>query len=212
MPRTVGRAAPFLRARGLAVLAAGTIAVGALTACSDEAPGDAGTRPATDGTTAATAEATAAGPATVTWDHPEIDGYVISEEPPADTVIQLENPDLACLLQLTHEVIPDAGMDDSTYTDTAIDNATSALGDVTETGREDSAIRSDAGPLAAREVSLTAASGAQKLDVKMLLRASSADQVLVGLVYICPAGSLDEAVWDTFVSGTTLHGTTATEF
>ncbi|WP_043497667.1 hypothetical protein [Georgenia sp. SUBG003] len=166
-----------------------------------------------DGTTSsAPAPSAAAEPATVTWDYPEVEGYALSEDPPADTVVQLENTDLSCLLQLTHEVIPDAGIDDSTYTDTAIENATSALGDVTETGREDAAIPSDAGPLAAREVSLTAASGSQELDVMMVLRASSADQVLVGLVHICPSGGLDENAWDSFVAGTTLHGTTATDF
>lgn len=198
-------------ARVLAVAASGALAVATLAGCSGGGDEDATASPTT--TAPATAPATAAAePATVTWDHPETDGYVLSEEPPTDTVVQLENTDLACIYQLTHEVIPDAGIDDSTYTDTAIENATSALGEVTETGREDSAIPSDAGALAAREVTLSARSGSQELDVKMLLRASSADQVLVGIVHICPTGTLDEAAWDAFVAGTTLHGTTATTF
>jgi len=209
MPRTI---APRL-ARPLGLLASGALAAAGLAACTGGGAGDGTTAPGTGGATAsAPAPAAAAEPATITWDYPEVEGYVVSEEPPADTVIQLENSDLSCLLQLTHEVIPDAGVDDSTYTDTAIKNATSALGEVKETGREDSAIPSDVGPLAAREVSLTAASGTQELDVKMLLRASSADQVLVGLVHICPAGGIDEGTWDSFVAGTTLHGTTATDF
>ncbi|WP_143427052.1 hypothetical protein [Georgenia soli] len=202
-------------ARTLVLLASGALAAAGLAACTGASSGDGATAPGSGSTaseTSAPEPTAAAEPATVTWDHPELEGYAVSEEPPTDTVVQLENDDLACLLQLTHEVIPDAGIDDSTYTDTAIKNATSALGEITETGREDSAIPSDAGPLAAREVSLTASSGAQELDVRMLLRASSADQVLVGLVHVCPAGGLDEATWDSFVAGTTLHGTTATSF
>jgi hypothetical protein len=198
----------------MAVAACGALAVATLAGCADGGDGDdddATASPSTTGRATATATA-AAEPATVTWDHPAPEGYVLSEEPPADTVVQLENTDLACIYQLTHEVIPDAGIDDSAYTDTALDNATSALGEVTETGREDSAIPSDAGALAAREVTLSARSGSQELDVKMLLRASSADQVLVGIVHICPTGTLDEAAWDAFVAGTTLHGTTATTF
>lgn len=201
------------RSRALAVAVGATIAVAALAAC-DGASGDGTTAaPSATATATATAEVTAAAePATVTWDHPAVEGYVLSEDPPTDTVEQLVNEELACYLQFTHEVIPDAGIDDSTYTDTAITNATSALDQATETAREDSAIPSDAGPLAAREVTLDARSGSQELEVKMLLRASSADQVLVGVVQICPAGTLDEAAWDAVVAGTTLHGTTATEF
>lgn len=211
--RSMSRTTAPRLARTLGVLASGALVAAGLAACTGASSGDDATPPGPGSTTSAAPEPTAAAePATVTWDHPEPEGYAVSEEPPTDTVIQLENTDLACLLQLTHEVVPDAGIDDSTYTDTAINNATSALGEVTETGREDSAIPSDAGPLAAREVSLTASSGAQELDVRMLLRVSSADQVLVGLVHVCPAGGLDEAAWDTFVAGTTLHGTTATSF
>ncbi|WP_345039873.1 hypothetical protein [Georgenia daeguensis] len=206
MPRTV----TLRPARALAIAASGALAVATLASCAGDSDDDATASPTTG---PATATATAAAePATVTWDHPSVEGYVLSEEPPTETVVQLENTDLACIYQLTHEVIPDAGIDDSTYTDTAIDNATSALGEVTETEREDSAIPSDAGALAAREVTLSARSGSQELDVKMLLRASSADQVLVGIVHICPTGTLDEAGWDAFVAGTTLHGTTATTF
>lgn len=208
MPRTTARRP----ARALALLSCGTLAVAALTACSDEGAEEATSAPGTAGPTAATAEPTAAKPATVTWDHPQVDGYVVSEEAPLETMIQLENEELACALQLAHQVIPDAGIDDSTYTDTAIENAKEPLGEVTETAREDSAIPSDAGQLAAREVSLTTTSGSQDMDIKMLLRVSSADQVLVSIVQICPAGSLDEAAWDSFVAGSTVHGTTATEF
>jgi len=207
MPRTV----TLRPARALAFAASGALAVATLAGCAGGSEDDSTASPTTTGPATATATA-AAEPATVTWDHPAVEGYVPSEEPPTDTVVQLENIDLACIYQLTHEVIPDAGVDDSAYTDTAIDNATSALGEVTETGREDSAIPSDAGALAAREVTLSARSGSQELDVKMLLRASSADQVLVGIVHICPTGTLDEASWDAFVAGTTLHGTTATSF
>ncbi|MPV38257.1 hypothetical protein [Georgenia subflava] len=210
------------RSRTAALLAAAALTV-TLAACGeDPAPAPAeepttatGTEEPTGAETTSaeqTEEPAAAEPAVVTWDHPEAEGYTLSENPPTETVVQLENSTLACVIQLTHEIIPDAGIDDSTYTDTAIENATGALGESTETGREDVTLNTDAGAMDAREVSLTVTAGEAQMDVKMLLRAASADQVLVGIVNICPAGTLDEAAWDTFVSGTTLHGTTATSF
>ncbi|GAA4429829.1 hypothetical protein GCM10023169_32550 [Georgenia halophila] len=186
---------------------AGAILLGG---CTDSTPDEPiSTRPGTVASDTERAEEATTRP-TIAWDYPQVDGYSLSDEPPAETVVELKNPDAGCVLQLGHERLPDQVADDAAYTRTAIENVMSSLGATGEADRQRGTISTGAGPLAATEVSFTAASGPQELDVRLMLRASADDGVLVGIVHICPTGGIDEAVWSRFVDGVTLHGTTAT--
>ncbi|MFC7405449.1 hypothetical protein [Georgenia alba] len=177
-------------------------AVTLLTACTSSVPQEPGTPSPSPTPTAAT----------IRWDYPDVEGYALSEDPPAPGVIELENADAGCVLQLTDERLPGSADDDTRATRDAIENAMGSLGETSEVDRRQSDITTDDGPLPATEVSFTAVSGAQELDVRMMLRAVTADGVLVGIVHICPTGSIDEDVWSTFVAQTTLHGARATTF
>lgn len=151
--------------------------------------------------------------APVRWDLPDAPGYVLSPTQPLPTVLQLDNAELGCAYQASYEVIPDEGITDSEYTDAALVNAVAAIGTAsTETGRRDGVIPTSAGPLEAREIALVLETSGVEVEMRMLMRASGRDGVLVALVQVCPGGLLDEATWEGLVAGTTLSGTTATDF
>ncbi|MPV89464.1 hypothetical protein GB882_12365 [Georgenia ruanii] len=150
------------------------------------------------------------------WDPPAIDGYTRSERAPGPGIVQLEDPSDACVLQLTRSPLPalpaDRSRDDRAATEDALDVSLQLLEGAEETARRDTTLTTDAGPMAAREIAVTTSVGTQRAELRMALRASAADRALVGLVHICPAGALDEAVWDAWVAGATLRNTTATTF
>ncbi|MFH5823955.1 hypothetical protein [Georgenia sp. AZ-5] len=130
---------------------------------------------------------------------------------PGPGVLQLEDAATSCVVQLTHSRTP-AGTDDRAATEQALDASVAALGEAAETFRQDATITTGAGAMAARAAAVTVPAGPQRAEVRMVLRSSTADRVLVGLVHICPDGSLDEDAWTAFVEGTTLRGTRATGF
>ncbi|TRW45501.1 hypothetical protein [Georgenia yuyongxinii] len=145
------------------------------------------------------------------WKHGIPAGYAISGEPPGPGVVELGNPENGCLLQLTRATLPAAVGDDRTATEEALDLSIRML-DGEEIDRRDARLTTSTGRMAAREVVVRSAVGAQAADLRMVLRSAAADHALVGLVHICPVGSVDEAVWATFVDSATLHGATATEY
>ncbi|WP_448072823.1 hypothetical protein [Georgenia yuyongxinii] len=192
------------RARRVVLLAAAA----ALAACT---PADTPGPVATGAGAEATAPPLAVKPA-VRWEYRTPAGYAPSAEPPGPGTAELGNADTACLLQLTRATLPDSAADDRTATEEALDLSMRLLDGAQETGRRDAVLTTTTGRMAAREVTARAAVGAQVADLRMVLRSSAADRALVGLVHICPAGSVDEAVWAEFVAGATLQGATATTF
>jgi hypothetical protein len=196
---------PIDGARAAAALA--LVAAAALVACSPAANPD---RPPAGTAVEATAPPEAIKPA-VRWEHGAPAGYTVSVEPPGPGVVELDNPGNGCLLQLTRARLPDAAGDDRTATEEALDRSIRLL-DGEEIDRRDATLTTPTGPMAAREAVVRSAVGPQAADLRMVLRSSATDRALVGLVHICPVGSLDEAAWATFVAGATLHGATATEF
>jgi hypothetical protein len=189
------------------VLAA--LALGACAPAGEEARAEV---PDTAGPGATTQAPSPASKPAARWELPAIAGYAPSERSPGPGIVQLENPADACVLQLTRSPLPDAAADDRTATEDALDLSVQLLEGAAESDRQDATLRTDAGPMAAREVAVTSSVGGQGADLRMVLRSSAADRALVGLVHICPAGALDAAVWETFVAGATLHETTATTF
>lgn len=175
-----------------------------LTAC---AGGQAGTDPGPV-TPAPTASATTATRPEVTWQPADVPGYARSTTPPADGVVELTDPVHACVLQLTHEPLRAEG-DDASATARALDEAVAGLAPVGKVARSTGTMTSDGGPLDGLRADLTVAEGPHRTDVRLLLRAVTGEDLLLGIVHICPAGSLDDDVWQAFVAGSTVHGTDA---
>ncbi|MFH5824252.1 hypothetical protein [Georgenia sp. AZ-5] len=177
---------------------------------TDDADGAAGSGEAAGGEGDASGGAS---PATqIDWQYPEIGGYELDEETTEPGVIQLVDDANACLFQLTAVALPALAASDRESTEASLEESVNSLDDADENGRESFTVSGAAGDVQALQADVSASIGERPADVRILMRASAADQALVGIMHVCPAGVLEDDVWERFLEDVEVQGLTATDF